>query len=696
MFQVIRSVKGKLFSVVALLAAVAVIVGVVSLVKMSSMNDRLNEIVEVASQKQMLAARSRQALLAMHRAEKNLILAKTPTEVQEYEQAIDESAQEIEQRIADLHALANDQNKKLIADFRSVYEQFVDVNKQVRDNRKRNTNRQAYKLATGEGETYAEQIDHVLATLANRNDAAVTEVLADAKAATEDAEVRRKLEQADAAATRAMLGQQVRAVMTEAERDQKTFILARTQEQMEELAGLINHRLERIAELTDRIEATATDENRALITKFSKLKDQWAANNARVQELSLENSNQIAEDLSANDGRALIAEAEARLKEIAKHADQAMADDAAASDQNYRSARTLVITCLLVGVIAAVALAYVIVRAMVNSLAMISRRAKQVADNDLTGEPLPLLSKDELGELTESTNRMSESLKSMIARVTSAANEVASAATEIAASSEEMATGIQEQTEQTTQVSSAVEEMSASVVEVARKSEEAANTAQDAGQKARDGGDIVGQTVEGMNRIRDVVADSSAAIDSLGQRGEQIGQIIEVINDIADQTNLLALNAAIEAARAGEHGRGFAVVADEVRKLADRTTKATEEIAESIQAIQTETASAVEKMNQGTEQVAQGTELASQAGESLTTIVGGATQVSDMVQSIAAAAEQQSAASEQISRNVESINAISKQSSEGASQAASAAAQLSVKAEELQSLVGQFKTESSG
>ena len=179
-------------------------------------------------------------------------------------------------------------------------------------------------------------------------------------------------------------------------------------------------------------------------------------------------------------------------------------------------------------------------------------------------------------------------------------------------------------------------------------------------------------------------------MQELGKRGEQIGQVIEVINDIADQTNLLALNAAIEAARAGEHGRGFAVVADEVRKLADRTTQATEEVAQSITAIQQETDTAVQRMRAGPERVTQGVELAGRAGASLEEIVAGAGDVAGLVQSIAAAAEQQSSASEEVSRNVESITAVASQAAEGAQQSAAASAQLSGKAEQLQQLVGRF------
>ena len=355
------------------------------------------------------------------------------------------------------------------------------------------------------------------------------------------------------------------------------------------------------------------------------------------------------------------------------------------------TAQAWAIGSVTVGVLLSVAAGLLFRRAILAAVLPVVARAKAIAAGDLTGVDLTVASNDELGDLTVAVNAMSSSLRELVTELASSSREVASAATQIASSSEEIASGMKEQSSQVTQISSAVEEMSQSIVEVAKKAGEAANSAGESGRLATDGGKVVQDTIQGMNAIATAVHAGAQSVGELGKRGEQIGQVITVINDIADQTNLLALNAAIEAARAGEHGRGFAVVADEVRKLADRTTKATDEIAGSIQAIQTETGQAVERMNAGTREVETGVVKATGAGQSLEQIVAGAQSVAGMVQSIAAAAEQQSAASEEVSKSIESIAAVTKQASEGSTQAAAAATQLSTKAEQLLRLVGRFQ-----
>jgi len=233
--------------------------------------------------------------------------------------------------------------------------------------------------------------------------------------------------------------------------------------------------------------------------------------------------------------------------------------------------------------------------------------------------------------------------------------------------------------------------MSSTVTQVSDNSRQASENAKEAGDLARNGGVVVADTVKVIQGVADATRDTSAKIEELGRSSDQIGQIIGVIDDIADQTNLLALNAAIEAARAGEQGRGFAVVADEVRKLAERTTQSTKEIAQMIKTIQEETKKAVSAMTAGTDKVDAGVESAREAGAALEKIIHSADGVQDMVTNIATAATEQASATEQVNSNMEQIAKMVHQSSIGAQESARACQDLSNLALDLQQLVGRFK-----
>jgi methyl-accepting chemotaxis protein len=294
-------------------------------------------------------------------------------------------------------------------------------------------------------------------------------------------------------------------------------------------------------------------------------------------------------------------------------------------------------------------------------------------------------------KIKDSINQLGDSLENVIRDVTEAVQATASASTQISSSSEEMAAGAQEQSAQTTEIAGAVEQMATTIIQTTKNAASAAESAKNAGKIAQEGGSVVNQTVEGMNKIAEVVSKAAVTVQELGKSSDQIGEIVQVIDDIADQTNLLALNAAIEAARAGEQGRGFAVVADEVRKLAERTTKATKEIAAMIRAIQKDTGEAVSSMKQGTEEVDSGKELAHKAGESLKEIISASENVLDVISQVASASEEQSAAAEQISKNIESISSVTHQSAAGVQQIARASEDLNQLTENLQRLISQFK-----
>ncbi|MDP3150771.1 MAG: methyl-accepting chemotaxis protein [Ignavibacteria bacterium] len=317
------------------------------------------------------------------------------------------------------------------------------------------------------------------------------------------------------------------------------------------------------------------------------------------------------------------------------------------------------------------------------------------ADGDLTVEVVPEKENDDIGRLFDGFNKSVQNIREIVQNVISAVEATASASTEISSSAEEMAAGAQEQSSQTTEIAGAVEEMTKTILETSQNSSKSAEAAKNAGTIAKEGGKVVNETIQGMNRIADVVKRSAETVLALGKGSDQIGEIVQVINDIADQTNLLALNAAIEAARAGEQGRGFAVVADEVRKLAERTAKATKEIAVMIKQIQKDTGGAVESMNKGTEEVEKGKSLADKAGQSLKEIIVGVEQVVDMSTQVAAASEEQSSAAEQISKNIEAISSVTQESAAGVQQIARAAEDLNRLTVNLQELTSRFKIDGS-
>ncbi|MBF0519422.1 MAG: methyl-accepting chemotaxis protein, partial [Nitrospirae bacterium] len=266
----------------------------------------------------------------------------------------------------------------------------------------------------------------------------------------------------------------------------------------------------------------------------------------------------------------------------------------------------------------------------------------------------------EIGKLLASITLMAERLGGLLNSIFDSSKNIMTVSEQLNESSVQMARGVSEQTERATQIAAASEEMSQTVVHIAENAVHIEASAKETSETAKVGEDIVLKAVNEVNAIADVVNESASLISSLGQRSKQIGEIIGVIRDIADQTNLLALNAAIEAARAGEQGRGFAVVADEVRKLAERTGSATSEISTMITAIQNEVQAAVNSMDNGTKRVQVGVQYAREAGNALHDIVGGVDSFKEMAHQIATATSEMSEVSNQITSNIETIANVSR------------------------------------
>ncbi len=325
--------------------------------------------------------------------------------------------------------------------------------------------------------------------------------------------------------------------------------------------------------------------------------------------------------------------------------------------------------------------------AAINAIAESSQR---LADGDLTAT-VQLSARDEMSAVAESFNSMSDSFRKMVSQVLTSSAQVATAAEELSAITQSTTEGISRQQLETDQVATAINEMSATVQEVAGSAQGASQASHEASAEAHGGERVVNNTIEQINALAEGIRSSAVSIRQLEQDSESIGTVVDVIRGIADQTNLLALNAAIEAARAGEQGRGFAVVADEVRNLASKTQSSTQEIQGMIEKLQGAARIAAEEMNRSSEQAELGVTAAAEAGASLQRITAAVNTISDMNTQIASAAEEQSAVAEEINSSIVNISQISDENTNGAGQTSSASQELANLANALQQMMTRFK-----
>ena len=346
------------------------------------------------------------------------------------------------------------------------------------------------------------------------------------------------------------------------------------------------------------------------------------------------------------------------------------------------------LTVLILAVICGVAI--LTVRQLISHIgtepAELEVIAQRVAEGDLTVR----LDHGKTG-IYEAMRRMVEGLREVMEKVSRSALDVSAAAGELDSNARHTAEGAHEVVNQAETVAVASEEMSSTSTDIARNCHLAADSSGHASNSAQKGAAIVRDTVQGMNRIADHVRSSASVVERLGTRSDQIGEIVATIEDIADQTNLLALNAAIEAARAGEQGRGFAVVADEVRALAERTTRATREIGAMIKNIQQETKLAVRAMEEGVEEVERGTGEAAKSGDALEDILNQINEVTGQINQIATAAEEQTATTQEITSNIHQISDTVQASARNSQQISSASSQLSRLSAEMQEMVQRFR-----
>jgi len=431
-------------------------------------------------------------------------------------------------------------------------------------------------------------------------------------------------------------------------------------------------------ELSAKLQEAITDP-----TYVSVLKDVITNINAFVEKLdeytaSLEQEKQVHAQM--ND----------RAAQVMQQVDDAYAAQRAAMQTQLRTNTLLIVAsaalALLVGALASLLITWMIVRPLRQVIGMASR----IAEGDLSVS-VEVRRKDEVGQLMGAVGSMADSLRGIVSRLSDGVGQITASAQALSSVTERTQHGVNSQKAETDQVATAMNQMAATVHDVARNAEEAASSAEQADGKVASGQDVVRQTLGRIEQLADAVRAATESIEQLGRESQSIGSVLVVIKNVAEQTNLLALNAAIEAARAGEQGRGFAVVADEVRALARRTQQSTAEIETLIAALQSGATTSVQRMQRSHALVEMTVGDAVQTESALGNIASAVAVIHQMNQQIAAASEQQSAVAEEISRSVTSIRGIADESAQAMESTASSSVELAQLSRELQGLVGQFR-----
>lgn len=429
-------------------------------------------------------------------------------------------------------------------------------------------------------------------------------------------------------------------------------------------------------------ERAAYDQYVQLLAQYRQLEDRMKtlSRNNQVDELrTMLNSELLSNSEAVN-------AALAKLLEI--NTQQIEVTDTRAGEQ-YSTSLNLVITLLVIASGLTLLFAWLLTNSITKPIANALSAAEEIAEGNLT-RPIHVDGDDEAGRLLLAMSKMQEKLRDTLQRISGSATQLASAAEELNSVTDESARGLTQQNNEIEQAATAVNEMTSAVEEVARNAVSTSEASKNATTSAGDGRDLVQETVSAIEHMSADVQSTATLIGDLANESRDIGKVLDVIRGLADQTNLLALNAAIEAARAGEAGRGFAVVADEVRALAHRTQQSTSEIERMIGSIQSGTEHAVNSMRNSTERAESTLNIARGAGLSLDTINSAIVEINERNLVIASAAEEQAQVAREVDRNLVNIRDLSVQSATGANQTSAASNELSRLALDLNNMVGRF------
>ncbi|MEQ7918517.1 methyl-accepting chemotaxis protein [Xanthomonas sp. WHRI 1810A] len=434
----------------------------------------------------------------------------------------------------------------------------------------------------------------------------------------------------------------------------------------------------------------ASDHERSFYQAVKGSADEYARHLAVLEPILTRGDSAAAADLVATTIRPLTEKMEGQIKDLTDYNNEGAALAGQNATDLYASGLQFVIGLVVGVVILTIALATLLTKSITSPISEALSVAERIASSDLSKE-VTTSGTDEAGRLLKALSQMQANLRTTIMQISDSSNQLASASEEMTAVTEESSRGLVSQNDEVNQAATAVTQMSAAVDEVARNAESASEESRRTQGFTEAGLERVADTLKSIQLLSGNVDNTSDQIQVLSQRAQSISKVVEVIRAIAEQTNLLALNAAIEAARAGEQGRGFAVVADEVRALAHRTQVSTQEIETMISAIQSDSQLAVDAMGKSKTLATQSLDVAQKASGSLDQIATAITQINERNLMIATASEEQAHVAREVDRNLVSIRELAAQSSAGASQTASACGEMSKLAIDLNQLVNRFK-----
>ena len=434
----------------------------------------------------------------------------------------------------------------------------------------------------------------------------------------------------------------------------------------------------------------SSEQERTAYGQFVAARDRYMAQQEVVTDLVKSGRRQAAEDAVSSKLNGYADDMVAKLAELTRLNQQGASAAAGKTSDVYGDSVKMVLALAIASVIATIVLALMLTRSIVGPINQALQVARTIASGDLS-QRVQAEGNDEPAELLKALAAMRDSLSDTIEGISNASSQLASASEELNAVTEDSARGLRQQNNELEQAATAVNEMTAAVEEVARNAASTSDASRETDEHSRNGQDQVRQTVSSINALTNDLTETAENVESLAAEVNSITQMLDVIRAVAEQTNLLALNAAIEAARAGEQGRGFAVVADEVRALAHRTQQSTTEIEQMIGSVQKGASSAVQAMQGSTGLAATTLRLAQAAGEALEGVTRAVSSINERNLVIASASEEQVQVAREVDRNLVNIRDLSTQSAAGAEQTNSASQELSKLAVQLRDLVARFR-----